>query len=305
MYYLIRHTLVPTEFAQLKSSGEQYVAVLTPAQWAVQKESFDMGIDIEPQTGEIHSTKAEVNYDSLTGTFSIPDRSNMEETSRFAFALDEKGVVFIDDCGMAQQIIHEIKRAKKWRLPSLERFIYDFLEMIINLDRDRLESYDSELGKIENLIEREDAELDSVERANEIRGDLRILRVHYEQLLDFTQELEENENNFFKPDNLRYFRLFSNRIERFRDTAKAVEDHAVQIRDIYKAHTDIKQNRIMTVLTVVTTIFMPLTLIVGWYGMNFRYMPELDSVWGYPVIIAVSLLVLIGSLLYFKKKKWL
>lgn len=305
MYYLIRQTLVPTEFAQLKSSGEQYVAVLTPAQWAVQKESFDMGIDIEPQTGEIHSTKAEVNYDSLTGTFSIPDRSNMEETSRFAFALDEKGVVFIDDCGVAQQIIHEIKRTKKWRLPSLERFIYDFLEMIINLDRDRLESYDSELGKIENLIEREDAELDSVERANEIRGDLRILRVHYEQLLDFTQELEENENNFFKPDNLRYFRLFSNRIERFRDTAKAVEDHAVQIRDIYKAHTDIKQNRIMTVLTVVTTIFMPLTLIVGWYGMNFRYMPELDSVWGYPVIIAVSLLVLIGSLLYFKKKKWL
>lgn len=305
MYYLIRQTLVPTEFAQLKSSGEQYVAVLTPAQWAVQKESFDMGIDIEPQTGEIHSTKAEVNYDSLTGTFSIPDRSNMGETSRFAFALDEKGVVFIDDCGMAQQIIHEIKRTKKWRLPSLERFIYDFLEMIINLDRDRLESYDSELGKIENLIEREDAELDSVERANEIRGDLRILRVHYEQLLDFTQELEENENNFFKPDNLRYFRLFSNRIERFRDTAKAVEDHAVQIRDIYKAHTDIKQNRIMTVLTVVTTIFMPLTLIVGWYGMNFRYMPELDSVWGYPVIIAVSLLVLIGSLLYFKKKKWL
>ncbi|MBQ6413450.1 MAG: magnesium transporter CorA [Ruminococcus sp.] len=305
MYYLIRQTLVPTEFAQLKSSGEQYVAVLTPAQWAVQKESFDMGIDIEPQTGEIHSTKAEVNYDSLTGSFSIPDRSNMEETSRFAFALDEKGVVFIDDCGMAQQIIHEIKRTKKWRLPSLERFIYDFLEMIINLDRDRLESYDSELGKIENLIEREDAELDSVERANEIRGDLRILRVHYEQLLDFTQELEENENNFFKPDNLRYFRLFSNRIERFRDTAKAVEDHAVQIRDIYKAHTDIKQNRIMTVLTVVTTIFMPLTLIVGWYGMNFRYMPELDSVWGYPIIIAVSLLVLIGSLLYFKKKKWL
>ena len=61
----------------------------------------------------------------------------------------------------------------------------------------------------------------------------------------------------------------------------------------------------MTVLTVVTTIFMPLTLIVGWYGMNFRYMPELESAWGYPVVILVSALILIGSLLYFKKKKWL
>ena len=305
MYYLIRQSLIPADFAQMKSSGKQYVAVLTPAQWATQKESFDMGIDIEPQTDEIHSTKAEVNYDSLTGTFSIPDRSDLEEHSRFAFALDEKGVVFIDEGGTVLKIIDDIRRSKKWRLPSLERFLYDFLEQIVNLDRDLLEQYDSELSKIEENIEREDDSPGDVERANEIRGDLRVLRVHYEQLLDFTQELEENENNFFKPDNLRYFRLFSNRIERFRDTAKAIGDHAVQIRDIYKAHLDIKQNRIMTVLTVVTTIFMPLTLIVGWYGMNFRHMPELESAWGYPVVIAVSALILIGSLLYFKKKKWL
>ena len=61
----------------------------------------------------------------------------------------------------------------------------------------------------------------------------------------------------------------------------------------------------MTILTVVTTIFMPLTLIAGWYGMNFRYMPELDMVWGYAVIIIVSMLIVVGSLLFFKKKKWL
>ena len=120
MYYLIRQTLIPAEFSQVKNSGEQFVAVLTPVQWATQKESFDMGIDIEPQTHEIHSTKAEVNYDSLTGTFSIPDRSDMEKNSRFAFALDEKGVVFIDEGGTAMRIIDEIRRTKKWRLPSLE-----------------------------------------------------------------------------------------------------------------------------------------------------------------------------------------
>ncbi|MBQ1393912.1 MAG: magnesium transporter CorA, partial [Lachnospiraceae bacterium] len=68
---------------------------------------------------------------------------------------------------------------------------------------------------------------------------------------------------------------------------------------------DVKQNRIMTVLTVVTTIFMPLTLIAGWYGMNFKYMPELETNMGYPVVIAVSLSIVIVSLIYFKKKKWL
>ena len=66
-----------------------------------------------------------------------------------------------------------------------------------------------------------------------------------------------------------------------------------------------KQNHIMTILTVVTTIFMPLTLITGWYGMNFKYMPELDSVYGYPTVIAVSLAVAILSLVFFKYKKWL
>ena len=79
----------------------------------------------------------------------------------------------------------------------------------------------------------------------------------------------------------------------------------MQVRDLYQAQLDIKQNRIMTVLTVVTTIFMPLTLIAGWYGMNFRYMPELESRWGYPIVIAVSLLIAIVSLIFFKKKKLL
>ena len=157
---------------------------------------------------------------------------------------------------------------------------------------------------MEGAISNEKGEMVS-ERVNEIRTEIRDLRVHYEQLLDFGQELEENENSFFKQDNLRYFRLFSNRIDRLRDSAVAISDHASQIRDIYKAHLDIKQNRIMTVLTIVTTIFMPLTLIAGWYGMNFRYMPELDSEWGYPIAITVSLLIVVGSLVFFKLKKWL
>ena len=264
-----------------------------------------MGIDIDLETSEIHSTKAEVNYDSLTGSFLIPSRQNLSRKSeKFAFALDEKGIVFIDDSGTAETIISEIIRTRKWRMPSLERFLYDFLQQIVRSDRDLLESYDQELDAIENDIVNEKEQV-GIGRVNELRGEIRDLRVHYEQLLDFCQELEENENNFFKHDNLRYFRLFSNRIERLRDSTVAISDHAAQIRDIYKSHLDIKQNRIMTVLTVVTTIFMPLTLIAGWYGMNFKFMPELDAVWGYPIVIIVSALIVAGSLLFFKKKKWL
>ena len=99
--------------------------------------------------------------------------------------------------------------------------------------------------------------------------------------------------------------MFSNRMARLYDTASSLRDYTMQLSDLYQSQIDLKQNRIMTILTVVTTIFMPLTLITGWYGMNFTYMPELDSPYGYPVIIVVALVIAVASLLYFKKKKWL
>ena len=61
----------------------------------------------------------------------------------------------------------------------------------------------------------------------------------------------------------------------------------------------------MTLLTLVTSIFLPLTLIAGWYGMNFKYMPELQMRYAYPVVIAVSVAIVIGCLVWFKKKKWM
>ena len=120
-----------------------------------------------------------------------------------------------------------------------------------------------------------------------------------------TQELEENENGFFEEENLRYIHLFMNLLIRRHDSAASIRDHTLQVRDLYHAQLEVRQNRIMTLLTVVTTIFMPLTLIAGWYGMNFRYMPELASPLGYPIVIVVSVAVAVGCLLFFKRKKWM
>ena len=305
MYYRIGEMLEECEKDEIIRGDRQYVALLTSAEWEKEKDSFDMGIDIEPDLVEILSTQVEVNYDSLTGTFCIPDRNHLSGADRkFAFALDEKGVVFIDDSGAAKELIQAVQRSKKWRLPSLERFLYDFLEQIIKDDLALMENYERELDEMEENIMNEKGDV-KTERVDDIRKDIRELRIHYEQLMDLGQELEENENHFFQPENLRYFRLFCNRIARLRDISTGLRDYTIQIREIYKSHLDLKQNHIMTVLTVVTTIFMPLTLIVGWYGMNFRYMPELETKWGYPVVIIVSAVIALASLIFFKKKKWL
>jgi magnesium transporter len=305
VYYLIKKTLEECPAEDIRKGDAQYVAVLTKAEWATERERFEFGIDLGLDPAEIHNTKVEVNYDSLTGTFAVPDRADLGgEGSRFAFALDEKGIVFIDDSGTVERIIGAIRRSKLWRLPCLERFIYDFLEQIIHGDLRLMEGYEAKLDEMEKAVLKS-VDGEYLTEINDIRSDIRELRVHYEQLADLSQELEENENEFFLEDNLRYFRMFSNRMARLIDVATSLRDYTMQLSDMYQSQIDLRQNRIMTVLTVVTAIFMPLTLIVGWYGMNFRHMPELDTPWGYPAVIVLSVVIAVVCIVFFKKKKWL
>jgi hypothetical protein len=305
MYYKIRNTLEEIRAEEIFDGEECYVAVVSPEEWTRDKEKFNMGIDLEFEIENLFMTKAEVNYDSLTGSFIIPDRSDLLESSnRFAFALDERGIVFIDHDGYAASLVKRIAATKKWRYPGLERFIYDFLETIISGDLNMLERYEDEITIIEDRI-LEGNLTGELERNNEIRGELLKLKMYYEQLIDLGQELAENENDFFMSDNLRFFELFTARVTRLQGLVSTLKEYTMQVRELYQSELSVKQNRIMTVLTVVTTIIMPLTLVTGWYGMNFKYMPELDSPLAYPVVIGVVILMAISGIIYFKKKKWL
>ena len=306
-YYFIRETLENTTLSKILNSDEQYVAIMNMDEFLEQKDSFGFGIDMVSyiEDNEIFVTKAEVNFDSITGSFSIPNRDNiMGEYKDFLYVLDEKGIVFIDNNDVTKEFLYRIMNSKKWRIPSLERFIFDFLESITYRDLPKLEKYEKEMDEIEDRIL--SGSLDNVmERIVEIRGELQDIRIHYEQLLDLSQELTENENNFFKSENLRYFRLYSDRILRLKDIVISLREQTMQLRDLYHYELDLKSNHLVTILTLVATIFMPLTLIAGWYGMNFANMPELSSKWGYPAVIIVCILVAAGEIIFFKKKKWL
>ena len=305
MYYLIKGSLTPCEPSEILTDGAPYAAVLTAAEWQQQKDRFDMQIDMDMDLSAPQETKAVVNLDSLTGSFSIPDRSSISGPRHdFTFALDEKGIVLVDDSGYAEGLLETISRTKKWRLPSLERFLYDLLELTISQDLALLEKSEHRLNLIEERILRGEIEAYPQEM-NDIRGDLLDLRVHYEQLIDLSQELEENENGFFAEENLRYFHMFTERVMRLQDLVTGQREYVMQLRDLLQSQLDVKQNRIMTLLTVITSIFLPLTLIAGWYGMNFRYMPELEWPWSYPAVILLSVVIVIVCLVWFKKKKWM
>jgi magnesium transporter len=75
--------------------------------------------------------------------------------------------------------------------------------------------------------------------------------------------------------------------------------------ELYHSHQNMKMNQVMKVLTIITTIFVPLTFVVGVYGMNFEHMPELHYPWAYPVVMGSMFMLVVIMLFIFRKKKWL
>ena len=120
MYYKIGERIEPFEPTTFENIPFQYIAVIGSEEWISSNRKFNMGIEWDINVDEISATGCEVNIDSLTGTFYIPSRDNITEVfHKFAFALDEKGIVFIDDEGFASKIIERIAKSKKYINPCL------------------------------------------------------------------------------------------------------------------------------------------------------------------------------------------
>ena len=118
------------------------------------------------------------------------------------------------------------------------------------------------------------------------------------------QELLENQEDFFSESELENFQMYTDRIDRLSSETQLLREYAMQVQEVYHSEIEIRQNNVMKVLTIVTTIFLPLSLIAGWYGMNFEFMPELTSPWGYPCVIGLCVLIIFGCLMLFRKKHY-
>lgn len=138
----------------------------------------------------------------------------------------------------------------------------------------------------------------------EYRIELRRLKKYVESLGRILQGLYENENNLMTEEMQKHFRILNQKMDRVLTEVKNLHDYVSQLREAYQAQTDIEQNNLMKVFTIVATIFMPLTLLVGWYGMNLK-MPEFEYEFAYPIVAVISVMVFVGGIVYFKKKKWL
>ncbi len=187
---------------------------------------------------------------------------------------------------------------------NLSKILYILLYRLTSMDNVILKDIESRIALLEEQVMKE-VRKDFTREIIDLKKQLLFLERYYEPLLDIAEGLEENDNGLIEERALKYFGILKKRIERLNNNVVHLRDYVTQVREAYQAQVDISLNHIMKLFTVITAVFLPLSLIAGWYGMNFKYMPELTWVYGYPFAFAISAAVVVISLIYFKKHHYM
>jgi len=146
---------------------------------------------------------------------------------------------------------------------------------------------------------------ETLQTIHDLKREMIFLRKAVWPLREVVGSLERGESSLIQASTRIYLRDLYDHIIQVIDNVETFRDMIAGILDIYLSSVSNRLNSVMKVLTIIATIFMPLTFLAGIYGMNFKYMPELEWRWGYPLIWFIMLGTGIFMLVYFKKKKWL
>jgi magnesium transporter len=219
--------------------------------------------------------------------------------SNFVFSFQERE-------GDTFNPIRERIRSNKGRIRKMgaDYLAYALLDSIVDNYFIILEKLGEEIEFLEEkLVIRPTPEI--LQTIHGLRRDMIFLRKAVWPLREVISALERRESLLIKESTRIYLRdVYDHTIQAI-DNIETYRDMVSGMLDIYLSSVSNRLNSVMKVLTIITTIFMPLTFLAGIYGMNFKYMPELDWRWGYPAVLLVMVGTGVFMLLYFRKKKWL
>ncbi len=252
--------------------------------------------------GQTESFEGFENFDLLA--FDYYDvKSDSVKSSKIMIYIDREDLFFFCEDNSALSAVTRMTD-QLFENRTNEEALYAFFVRLLKGDMDSLDAFEQKIGAHENALF-SSSERVAVETISELRKELLRRKRYYEQLVSIFDEMSANDNGLL-PDNIaRRIAVLGTRTDRFLGAVVNLQENVAQMREAYQSQLSIRQNELMKIFTVVTVIFLPLTLIAGWYGMNFKFMPELYSPFGYPAVILVSVAIVIWLIWYFKKKKWL
>ncbi len=231
---------------------------------------------------------------------------NRIEMEHVSLILGDRFVIsFQEDEGDLFDAVRERIRSAKGRIRQMgaDYLAYALMDAVVDhyfltVERigDRIEDFDDRI-----LADPKPEDLQDIHR---FKRDILGLRKAVWPLREEVSTLEKTESALIHPETRVFLRDLYDHTIQVIDMVETFRDILGGMHDTYLSSLSNRMNEVMKVLTIIATIFIPLTFIAGVYGMNFEHMPELQWRWGYPLIWGVMLAVGVGMLCYFKKKKW-
>ena len=272
------------------------------------------GLTVEAILDINHPPKLEFREDS--SLFIILRLIPFESSSRDAsvsLAILGSNLYWFCPAGRFYLIEKLIDRIENKRGVIRERGIDYLVFAIINLV---IDSYFPQIDLISSSIREIDQNIFDSKNKNllkeikTIRQNLNIYFNNLSPIRDIISRLISDDSNFVKPENVKYFKHAFNHTTFLCERINRLKESTSDIMNLNISMNGQKMNEIMKILTMISSIFIPLSFICGLYGMNFNTdkspfnMPELDWYYGYPLILAFMFSLVIGVILYFYKKKW-
>lgn len=214
---------------------------------------------------------------------------------------DENRLYFFAEDKIADEFI-EFYAEERHVKYSLDRLLFLFFKKITWQYTQTLNQLEEKVNKMEDklLLSKDHNYLKQIML---IRKTLMYYNNNFETMHDLIEDVLLDENSLLSGDGGKEYSSIMRKFDRLSSRALVIKDLVSQVRETYQAQEDLKLNKTMNVITVMTSVFLPLTLITSWYGMNLK-MPEFNLDYGYPLVISLCIVVALATALFFKKNKW-
>lgn len=250
----------------------------------------------------IRYSRIECYKDAIVGVIRVPGQLLVDkEDIMFGCYVYQDGIFFFEEGSR----LRELWEARQERFEAAASPSMVFLTMIEELARDDV-LYLQEIEKqMEHMEEQllNGKEICFAECFLRNRRMLSDLHFYYEQMISIGETMRSELGGKENEELRREWQQFAVAMERLHDYVCYLRDYALQLRDLFHSRREARQNKVFNLLTVVTTLFLPLTLLTGWYGMNFSNMPEVTWEHGYFMVITVAVVIIVVEFAFIKWKK--